>query len=452
MLTNIKSYLTLMQYYSTNHHSTPVTFRQAIMNSEAADGGLYMPERLPILPKAFINNISDMTMKDLSYVISNMLIGEDVSSALLKKIGDKAFSFPLPLIEIEPSVYVMELFHGPTRTVKDIGARFLANLINSLHLADSQPLNVLIATNGNSGNAVANVFHNQPGVNVFALFPKALSRHQVEQLNSYGGNVHTIEVAGHLDNFANMINRAFLDPELENYNFTSANSLNLGHVLPYIMVYFYAIGQLQRQREKGREVYLSIPVGSGGNLLAAYMARNMGLRVDGLIAACNAHSGFPKCLERGIECMRDASVRSLAYAMDTPRTPNMARFMELCKGDLSKLRETVAAATCTDAEITATILDVHTRTGYLLDPHSAVAYASLKKKKPEGATGIFFATSHPQNSAEILHKISGGKIQLTQNKGKNFCTRPEISIPPMYGALKKYLKYYALPELSLNRV
>lgn len=428
-----------MLYYSTNHLSPKVNLKQAIMHTEAADGGLYMPEKLPSLPRAFINNFHGMSPSDLSYVVMSTLIDNEIPGARLKQMCDDC-AFKMPIYEIEPGIYVMELFHGPTLSVKDYGARMLALLIQHLHCGDNSQINVLIPTTGNSGNAIANVFHNVPGVNVITLCPRSVHRSHFAQLYSYGDNIHAIEVNGHLEHCSMLAQMAFHDDELSSLNLTSANSLNIGCVLPYISVFFSALAQLSHFESSPDNVFLSVPAGSCGNLLGAYMAKKMGLPLAGIIAGCNEGSGLPKYLERGIECTHEAPAHHLAQTLNTTRSANFPRILDLAGGDLDALRREMIAQACTDTEIADAINSVYARTGYLLDPASAVGYISLKNNMPSGAKGIFFATQHPSRSYDILEKINYGELKLPPHIKRNYCVRPEATIPPTYAALRKYIK------------
>lgn len=442
-----------MRYYSTNHQSPKVSFKEAMIKSEAADGGLYMPERLPIVPKAFLNNMAGMSLADTSFVINSMLLGNDLPGATLKKICEETSSVKMPMYEIEPGIYVMELFHGITQTVKDYGASFLTRIIQSLHADTEIPVNVLIATNGFSGAAIARSLHNSANVNVFLLYPRGTSKSHLEIINSLGDNIHAIEVNGTIDQCAQMIAKAFEDPDFEDeFALTSANSANLGYLLPLISIYFYAYAQITKKVEHPGDIYLSIPTGNCGNLLAAYMAKEMGLPAKQLIGACNENACFHSYLTNGAECVSHQSRCTLAYGLDSAKSANLPRFFELCQGHIDTLRRDIVSDVCTDDEIAEAINDVYARTGYLLDPHSAVAYKCLKAKAPAGATGILFATASPGRSMEILRKINKGGLSLPPRLPVNYCCRPEAVIAPSYPALKKYLNYYSQPRSLRNRV
>lgn len=442
-----------MQYYSTNHQSPKVSFKEAMVKSEAADGGLYMPEKLPVVPRAFINNIAGMPLTDISFVINSMLFGSDISSAKLKNICDSIAAVSMPIYEIEPGIYVKELFHGATQTVKDFGAAFFTTIFQTLHEDSVAPINVMIPTTGYSGAAIARGFHNVAGTTVFVLYPRGTSKCHLDIINSLGDNIHAIEVNGSIAQCNEMIAKTFEDKDFqEDLVHTSANSNNIGFLMPMISVYFHAYAQLRDKMRKPSDIYISIPTGNCGNLLAAYMAKKMGLPASRIIAACNENAGFHNFLTNGRKSVKTTGKMTLAYGMDSTYVGNLPRFAELCHSDLRELRQDISSGVCTDKEIVEVINDVYARTGYLLDPHSAVAYKCLKEQLPKGKIGVFMATAHPARSIDVLSKINNGQFKLPPALPKNYCCRPEAVIPPLYPALKKYLRYYSSLEAIKNRV
>lgn len=427
-----------MQYFSSKHQSGNVDFRQAVLHSLAPDGGLYIPADLPRLPQAVFNNISEMSLSEVSYFLINALLGTDLPSATLKRIGEEALSFPIPLVKVEEGIYALELFHGPTHAVKDVSARVLGRILGALSLDGKKPINALLATNGNSGNAIAHGLYGIPGVNVVALFPKGLPQKRIAHLTSLGGNVHPVSVNGTMDQCRKMIGEAIRDEKFsEDMRLTIANSINVGRVLPNIINYFWAYAQLLRQEQKPGNVWMAVPTGNGGNLIAGCYARMMGLPVERLIGACNANGGFDRLL-RG-EPLRHDTVKTLAFAMDTPQPVNAPRFRALCDGDMDRLRDSVGSRTCTDEEISQAIVDVYQRTGYLLEPHSATAYISLREAMPAGKTGIIMATSHPYRSASLINQLLGLHLELPGAPKLGAAeARGSAMLPPTYPALRKY--------------
>lgn len=427
-----------MRYYSSKSLSGDVTFRQAVLHSITSDGGLYIPHDLPRLPQAVFNNISEMSLGEISYFLFNALLNSDLPSATIKRIGEEALSFPIPLVKVEDGIYALELFHGPTHAVKDVSARVLGRILGALRLSDDRSINALLATNGNSGNAMAHGLYGIPGVNVVALFPKGLPQKRIAQLSTLGGNIHPVGVNGTIDQCRKMIGDAVRDEKFrDEMRLTVVNSVNIGRVLPNILNYFWAYAQLRRCEQKPNGIWMSVPTGNGGNLMAGCYARLMGLPVERLIGACNANGGFDRLLHG--QPMRQDTLRTLAFAMDTPQPCNAPRFEALCGGDMARLRESVGSRSCTDDEISHAIVDVYERTGYLLEPHSATAYISLKESLPQGKTGIFLATSHPYRSAKLINSLLGLSLELPGSpKLGSSESHGSGMLPPTYPALRKY--------------
>lgn len=430
-----------MQYFSTNHQTSNVGFKEAIEKSEAADGGLYMPEQLPLIPNAFLNNIAGMSLSDISFVVNSMFVSNDIPSITLKRICDCVSAVDMPLRQIEPDIYVLETFHGPTRTVKDFGAGFLSQYLRTLHTTNDSHLNVLVATTGNSGGAIANGFKDDRDVSVFVLFPRNISKRHLEEITKMGGHVHAIEVSGSIDSCRDIIAMAFNDPELnEKLKLTSANSSNIGYLLPTASIFFYAYAQLMCMRGGADSLYVSVPTGHCGTLLGACIAKCMGLPVDTIIAGCNSNGGLHEYFTGTHDTRQLKSHRTLAYGMDSMWSANLPRFKTL--GQYAGGGGHLVTDVCDDEDIADTINDVAERTGYLLDPHSAISYSCMKRHKPDGAVGIVIATGHPEKSPETLARINRGALRLPPAPKVNYCTRPEAVIPPTYAAFRKYMRYF----------
>ncbi|MDE6305718.1 MAG: threonine synthase, partial [Muribaculaceae bacterium] len=279
-----------MQYYSTNHQSPDVSLQEAVTHGLAPDRGLYMPERIPVIPKAFFNNISEMSLPDIAYVVANTLFGEDIDSETLKNIVKDTLNFNIPLKHVTENRYVLELFHGPTLAFKDVGARFMARLLahfNQKQNSEGKVVNVLVATSGDTGSAVANGFLNVPGIRVFVLYPKGkVSPIQESQFTTLGGNITAFEVKGTFDDCQALVKSAFIDEELnEKMILTSANSINVARFLPQMFYYFYAYAQLAKNGKSLKHVVVSVPSGNFGNLAAGLIAKRMGLPIERFIAA-----------------------------------------------------------------------------------------------------------------------------------------------------------------------
>lgn len=400
-----------------------------------------MPEHTPLIPNAFLNNMPEMTLKEISYVIANLFLGDDIDSACIKKIIDQTLDFPVPLVKIEPDIYVLELFHGPTLTFKDIGARFMARLISVLSPGPTTPLNVLVATTGNTGSAVANGFYGIKGTNVFVLYPKGkMGRSQEAQFTTLGRNIHAIEIQGTIDDCQALLKNALSNDDLNRrIQMTSANSINIGRLLPQLFYYFYAYARMAHERQNPNDIHIAVPCGNLGNLSAGYMSIKMGLPIKRLVASCNANDSFHLSMSCG-RIINKNSIPTIAYAMDTGKPSNLPRIMDMCGGDISKLKQHVTSSACSDKEICDTINKVADNTGYVLDPHAAVAYKCLKESMVPGGTGLILATAHPAKSIDAMSAITGKATELPLQLTR-FMSGQRVStkLPATFPALKKHL-------------
>lgn len=408
-----------MKYYSTRLQAPLTSLSEAIRHSEAPDGGLYLPQSLPKIPAAIFNNMAYMSLSDISYFVANTLFSPEIPSDVIKKIGEEALNFDIPMVRISDDIYALELFHGPTGTIKDVCARYLVRLLSFFGNDPSSPLHVLLATNGNSGSALAKAASELPGVKFHAIYPKDTRPDLIRNIVGQNQQVQPVAVDGTIDDCRRMISLALNDPKLNaKLRLTSANAFNIGIVLPQIIYYFYAWGQLNRLAGKPAQVWMGVPCGNGGGLLAGYMAMLMGLPVERLVAGCNRNDAMHRFFTNGSFCFgadsdthrphcgqsdgfctcsdRMPTVRTLAYAMDTACPSNMPRFYEMCKGDISAFHGKIESAAVTDEQIAATIAQVKSLYGYSLDPHGAVAYRALADAMPVGAKGVVLASRRPE--------------------------------------------------------
>lgn len=430
-----------MQFYSTNDKNTRVSLREATMSGMAPGGGLFMPSVLPLIPRAFFNNIGDMTIQDISYVIANILLSDEIDSSELKEIVNKTFDFDIPLRRVEDRLYALELFHGPTMAFKDVGARFLARLIGHFCGQESGPVNVLVATSGDSGGAVAAGFHNIPGINVFVLYPAGiLSKVQKAQFAAIGDNIYAIEVNGSFDDCQAMVKKAFADVDLRRQvNITSANSINIMRLVPQMFYYFHAYARLLHYGIHPGEIVCAVPCGNLGNITAGLMARRMGLPIKRFIAVNNANDVFFDYLETGSFNPKN-SVKTLASAMDVGNPSNFTRILDLYNGSHSQLAADVIPYRCDDRDISDTIVDTFCADGYLLDPHGATAFKGLKENLQDGETGFFLATAHPSKFPEKINNITGSKIKIPDQMEKLTAMKQQYTkISALYPALKNFL-------------
>lgn len=431
-----------MQYYSTNGNSPKVSLQEAVIHGLASDKGLFMPEVIPTIPKAFFNNIAAMSLQDIAYVVANTLFGQDVESETLKQIVNETLNFDIPLVLVAENRYSLELFHGPTLAFKDVGARFMARLLGYFNKEKGKrDVNVLVATSGDTGSAVANGFLNVPGVRVFVLYPRGkVSKIQEAQFTTLGANITALEVNGTFDDCQALVKNAFIDKDLnEKMQLTSANSINVARFLPQMFYYFYAYAQLARMGKPLDNIVISVPSGNFGNITAGLIGKRMGLPIKRFIAANNRNDIFFQYLLTGIYSPRP-SIATIANAMDVGAPSNFARILDLYEQSHDAIASEISGCTYTDEEIAETLKETYDKTGYLLDPHGAVGYRSLLENLKENEIGIFLETAHPAKFKDTVEGIIQSEVKIP-NKLSEFMkgTKSTVKISSAFPAFKKYL-------------
>ena len=392
-----------MKYYSTNHTAPLASLREAVEQGLAPDRGLYMPQHLNSLPTSFFEHIDDMSFQELSFEVAHALFGEDVDENDLRHIVYDTLSFETPVVKVKDNIHALELFHGPTLAFKDVGARFMARLLRHFIRKESRgQVNVLVATSGDTGSAVANGFLGVDGIHVYVLYPKGkVSPIQESQFTTLGRNITALEVDGVFDDCQSLVKQAFMDEELNRQmRLTSANSINVARFLPQAFYYFYAYAQLKRQG-RADNVVVCVPSGNFGNLCAGLFAHRMGLPVKRFIAANNANDVFYQYLKTGTYTPQ-SSKQTLANAMDVGAPSNFARIAALFNGNHRAIKAVIGGATYSDAMIRESMKGCYTATGYILDPHGACGYRALKEQLQPGETGIFLETAHPAKFKETV--------------------------------------------------
>jgi threonine synthase len=429
-----------MLFHSTNGKIRNVAFPAAIENGLARDGGLYMPDSMPPLPTAFFKNISEMSLREIGYVVCNTLLGDLISSSDIKKLIDDSLNYPVPMRPIgESGLLVAELFHGPTLSCKDMGARFMARVLPIL-LPNKHEFTVILATSGDSGGAIADSFSNRKDANVIVLFPRGeLSRQQVAMF-SLRRNVLSVEVGGTFDDCQQLVKQALLDEHINSaVPLTSGNSINLARQIPAIIGYFYAYARAIEARPDATSVRISVPCGNLGNLSAALMAKRMGLPVDKFIGANNANDTFVEYLQTGGLRPRRALI-TLARAMDVGNPSNLARIIDLYNGDLEGIRKDVEGVSFTDREIVQTIREVYASDNYLFGPQSATAYRALQGKLAPHEVGVVMATGHPSKfPAASMEAIGHTPTPPPQLENLPRQITPDVKIPPSLTALSRVI-------------
>ncbi len=402
-----------MQFYSTNGQAPIATLEKAVVKGLAEDKGLYMPERIKPLPKEFFDNIENLSFQEIAYQVADAFFGEDVPAEDLKRIVYDTLAFDCPCVKVTDTIYSLELFHGPTLAFKDVGARFMARLLQYfLKKEGAGQVNVLVATSGDTGSAVANGFLGVDGIHVYVLYPKGkVSPIQECQFTTLGQNITAVEVDGVFDDCQALVKNAFIDKELnEHMQLTSANSINVARFLPQAFYYFYAYAQMKK-KGLANQFVVCVPSGNFGNICAALFGKRMGLPVKRFIAANNANDVFFKYLQTG-KYEPKASVQTIANAMDVGDPSNFARVYELYGKNHKAICADISGATYTDEQIAETIKEVKAETGYVCDPHGACGYRALKEGLKEGEVGVFLETAHPAKFKDTVDRILGGDIEI----------------------------------------
>lgn len=430
-----------MNYYSLNNPSHPkISFKRAVIQGQAPDKGLYFPESLPVFSKDFISNIRQLSKEELGLEVMRPYVGEDIPEKELMRIVTETVNFSFPLVPVTPQIKSLELFHGPTYAFKDVGARFMSRCLGYFHQDNSIKTTILVATSGDTGGAVASGFLGVEGVEVIILYPSGkVSPVQELQLTTLGQNITALEVKGNFDDCQAMVKEAFMDPALqEKYQLTSANSINVGRWLPQQLYYFFA---LQSWSEDQPPV-ISVPSGNFGNICAGLLAFASGLPVKHFIAACNTNDTVPQYLTTG-KYQPKKSVATISNAMDVGNPSNFGRIMELFGGKLENLQNSFSSVSVDDQTTKDTLKQVYQSTGYLLDPHGAVAYRALEdyqKSSSQADSGFILETAHPVKFPGVIEDLLDIKIPMPENASPfNLAQKHQISMKASFQHLKEWM-------------
>ena len=430
-----------MRYYSTNRLAPDATLEEAVVKGLAADKGLFMPYVIKPLPQSFYDEIERLSFQEMAYRVADAFFGEDVPADTLKQIVYDTLSFDVPAVRVRDNIYSLELFHGPTLAFKDVGARFMARLLGYfIRKEGKKQVNVLVATSGDTGSAVANGFLGVEGIHVYVLYPKGkVSEIQEKQFTTLGRNITALEVDGTFDDCQALVKSAFMDKELnEHMQLTSANSINVARFLPQAFYYFYAYAQMKKAG-KADNLVICVPSGNFGNITAGLFGKRMGLPVRRFIAANNQNDIFYQYLKSGVYSPRP-SVATIANAMDVGNPSNFARILDLYGNSHDAISDEIGGATYTDGQIRDTVGSVYKETGYLLDPHGACGYRALEEGLRPGETGVFLETAHPAKFLQTVEEIIGEKVAIPE-KLQAFMKGTKQSVPMAkdFAAFKAYL-------------
>jgi len=415
-----------MRLFSTNSPDTYVDFAEAVLRSLPSDNGLYMPEHIPVLDETFWSEWKTLSFQEMAHRVVAAFLQGAIPEDVLRGIVTEAINFPAPLVRLDDSHQILELFHGPTLAFKDFGARFMARVMAWLTRDDDTPLTVLVATSGDTGGAVASAFLNVPGTRVIILYPSGkVSGLQEKQLTALGGNITALEIDGSFDDCQRMVKAAFLDPEVSrSCNLTSANSINIARLIPQMLYYFEAARRLETP-----PVFV-IPSGNFGNLTALLFATRMGLPVAHIVAATNANDVVPEYLETATYTPRP-SVSTLSNAMDVGAPSNFARMQELFGNDWQAMCANITGYSADDPHTRAAIREVYQQYGYVIDPHGAVGYLAANAwltAHPEDIT-VILETAHPAKFPDTIAEELGADTLEIPPRLACLADKPKASIP-----------------------
>ena len=405
-----------MKYYSTNKKAPMATLHEAVVKGLAGDRGLYMPESIKQLPQSFFDNIQDMSFQDIAFTVAQAFFGEDIPDADLRRIVDDTLAFDCPVARVTDNIYSLELFHGPTLAFKDVGARFMARLLQYfIRQEGREQVNVLVATSGDTGSAVANGFLGVDGIHVYVLYPKGkVSKIQESQFTTLGRNITAVEVDGVFDDCQALVKSAFMDEELNRHmKLTSANSINVARFLPQAFYYFNAYARM-KALGKADQLVVCVPSGNFGNITAALFGHRMGLPIKRFIAANNANDIFFNYLATG-KYEPKASKQTIANAMDVGDPSNFARIYDLYEGDHKRVTSLISGATYQDDQIREAMKQCYADNGYILDPHGACGYRALSEQLQEEECGVFCETAHPAKFDTIVEPLIGRTVPIPNN-------------------------------------
>ena len=430
-----------MKYYSTNGKAPMATLQEAVVKGLASDRGLFMPERINKLPFDFLyEEMMHQSFHGIATQVASAFFGEDIPADTLRQIVEDTLSFDVPLVPVTDNIYSLELFHGPTLAFKDVGARFMARLLGHFIKGEGGTVNVLVATSGDTGSAVANGFLGVPGIHVYVLYPKGkVSPIQECQFTTLGQNITALEVDGVFDDCQALVKSAFMDEELNRHmKLTSANSINVARFLPQAFYYFYAYAQLRNLGEAQNTV-ICVPSGNFGNITAGLFGKVMGLPIRRFIAANNANDIFYNYLQSGQYNPRP-STQTIANAMDVGDPSNFARILDLYKHSHEAISTEISGATYSDEQIAETMRHCYKEYNYVLDPHGACGFRALEEGLKSGETGIFLETAHPAKFKATVDEILGTDIEIPA-KLQAFMKGEKQSVPmdKDFDSFKQYL-------------
>jgi len=431
-----------MLLYSTKNENLKASLKEALFKGLPEDNGLYLPTEIPRFSHTDIQNFSKLSLQEQAFRVSKLLMEEDIPNNELGDIIESAINFDLPLLPLKDQFNVLELFHGPTLAFKDFGARFMARLMAYFLQNEDREINILVATSGDTGSAVANGFLGVDGIKVTILYPSGNVSHiQEKQLTTLGQNITALEVDGNFDDCQRLVKQAFLDPDLrQEQELTSANSINIARLVPQSFYYFFSVSRVIND---GLPIAVCVPSGNFGNLCAGLIAKRMGLPIDHFIAATNANHVFYDYLKSG-DFEPQPSVNTISNAMDVGNPSNFARVLSLYRHDLVSISSDISSSWYDDQQTRKAILSVYNNHQYLMCPHTAVGYLGLEdylSTQKKLMNGIFFSTAHPAKFLDVIEPLINQKVEIPERLAQSLqAEKQSIEISDKFDDFKAFLR------------
>jgi threonine synthase len=400
-----------MQFYNLSNKQETLGFKEGVLKGAGSGKGLFFPVYVPKLKETFFKEIDTLSLPDMAVEILKEYVGDSFPKAEFEDLCHAAFNFPIPLVNVKDNIFALELFHGPSLAFKDVGARFLSEVLRKIANESGEKITVLVATSGDTGSAVAKSFYNVSGVNVVLLYPSGkVSTLQEKTLTTMDKNIHTLEIEGAFDDCQRLVKNAFADDQLAGkMKLTSANSINIGRFLPQTVYYFWAWKQLDKKLRDN--LLVSVPSGNYGNLTAGALAQKMGLPVKQFVASSNVNKVVPDYLQTGSYEPREA-IQTLSNAMDVGDPSNFIRLKTIYNNQHKTIQNSIKSRIATDEETIQTIRELYNGCNYLADPHGAIGYLGCKDYVKEYSAGIFMETAHPAKFKDTVEKAIDGEVQI----------------------------------------
>ncbi len=434
-----------MKLYSTKGEVAEVDLKEAVFKGLPDDNGLFMPTSIPKLPLSFFENIHTLSFQEIALEVTKALIGDEIPESDLKDLVYDAVNFDAPTVHLHDSIYCLELFHGPSLAFKDFGARFMSRLMSYYLKKEQKDINILVATSGDTGSAVAQGFLGMDGISITILYPSGkVSMSQEMQLTTLSQNITALEIDGVFDDCQALVKQAFLDKELcSTMNLSSANSINIARLIPQSFYYFNAYAQLKREGKlEGKKLVFCTPSGNFGNICGGFIAKNMGLPIDHFVATTNANNVVPTYLETGVFNAKP-SVSTISNAMDVGNPSNFPRLLALNGNEFKKVIENISGSSFSDTQTRQAMHAVFKQTNYIMCPHTALGYLGIKEylsTKNDAYVGVFLATADASKFADIVEEEIGEKVEIPQRL-LDIINRKKVSIPmgKDFSGFKNYL-------------